>query len=124
MKNISLKPLHVDSPDTGHQFVRWNLSYNAHLYVFLGDDIEDLWTVSEKTLDHLQYIVCEQRHVQLVDKHFEPLARGKLAAVLAIASDYGGQQFVESVVDLYGYLGAPSTALLPCLGDDIEGEEE
>lgn len=92
------------------------------LDVFLGDDIEDLGTVSQETLDHLQDIVCEQRNVQLVNKHLQPLASGKRAAVLAIASDHGREQCIQVVVDPYANLRVPRATLLPSLDDDIESE--
>ena len=92
--------------------------------MFLGDDVEDLWTVCEETLDHLQDVVREQRHAQLVDEHLQPLDGGKLTAVLAIASDHGREQLVELVVDLYAHLGAPGATALSSLNNEVERERE
>ena len=66
----------------------------------LGEYVENLWAVCEKTADHLQHIVCEERHAELVNEHFEPLPSGKFPAVPSIAPDHGRQKLVELVMDL------------------------
>ena len=66
-------------------------STGTHLYVFLGDDVEDFGAVCEQALDDLQHIVSELSHAQLVDEHLQPFLRGKHAAVLATTADHCGK---------------------------------
>ena len=96
----------------------------SDLDVFLGEDIEDLRTVSQETVHHLQYIVCEQRHAQLIDKHLEPFPSGKLPAVPPVSPDHGSQQLVELVVDLNGDSRILCATLLTSFSDEVEREEK
>ena len=67
--------------------------------------------------------VCECWHAKLIDEHIQPLACGKLSAVVPIPSYHGSQQLVELVVDhLRG--GAGGATLLPRLNNHSHSEEQ
>ena len=68
--------------------------------------------------------MSELGHAQLVNEHLQPLLCGKFAAVLAISADHGGQEVVESVVDLFGSGKAFGAALLPSFNDELECDQK
>ena len=90
----------------------------------LCDDVQNLRTVSQQTLDHLQHVVSEAWDTQLLYKHLQPLLCRKLTAALLVALDHGRQHLVQHVVDLGGHRVALDTAFLPRLHNHVECQQQ